>query len=416
MTEQELINAIIDFNNDADVQRLQNLYNSPTFLDILAVSRRELCHSAFLAWLFNMSANHGLGTIPILQLLELFVGCSRRQNKELDDDKELADALRNAILSRVITIHNTHITTEYNIQDPINRGRADIVIDSIVDLGISDTTISKLRIVIENKVYAKETKKQTCTYHNYYENERQDGEEIILYIYLTPLLHEKPASCDKFVHITYQDLLDNVFEPILLLQNLSERTRFILTEYINCLSIPVEEFNNKKEIKRTTIMAISKTERNLLEAFWEKHRTLIMAVLTEITTDPDSDEDQQEDAKALLNKLNSKDYSKYSVNGVGAFGKSPLVREVVKCYLDNNSGVTIDKLKKVFPDALLKGSRLGVVRSQTEINSKDYKRYKELTHSQIGTIYICTQWKIENIERFINHVNDNIPGITIARL
>lgn len=411
MTEQELINAIIEFNNDADVQRLQNLYNSPTFPDILAVGRRELSHSSFLAWLFNMSANHGLGTLPILQLLELFVGCSRRQNKKLDN------ALMNAILSRVITINNTHIKTEYNIQNQkMNRGRADIVIDSIVDLGISDTAISKLRIVIENKVYSNEHDKQTCTYFDYYEKEKQDGEQI-LYIYLTPLLYGKQASCNEFVHITYQDLLDNVFEPILLLQNLSERTRFILTEYINCLSIPVEEFHdNKKSIKRTTIMAISKNERNLLESFWIKHQNLIMAVLTEITTDPDSDEDRQKKAKELLNKLNKKDYSKYSVNGEGAYGKSLLVTKVVECYLEKNPTVTIDELKHIFPDNI-QGAGLGVVRSAKD-TINDYSRYRESIHPQTHeTFHICTQWrKGGNIEKFISHVEKNIPYIKIAQL
>lgn len=401
MTEQELKNAINDFDNDVDVQRLQNLYNSPTFLDVLAVSRRELCHSAFLAWLFNMSANHGLGTIPILKLLELFVECSRRQNKELDN------ALMNAISSQ---IKNTHITTEYNIQDQENRGRADIVID----IGISNTKISKLRIVIENKVYAKETNEQTQTYFNYFKKEKQAGEEI-LYIYLTPLLCEEPASCDRFVHITYQDLMDNVFEPILL-QNLSERTRFILTEYINCLSIPVEEFNNKKEIKQTTIMAISKNERTLLENFWEKHRTLIMAVLTGITTDPDSDEDQQKDAIALLDKLNSKDYSKYFVGEVGPLSKRELVIRVIERYLEKHPDVTLDGLKEIFPDNLAEGT-FGVVRSP-EDNINDPTRYNKFTPDEnikIGTIYICNQWRKPNIDNFISHVCNKIPEIKITQ-
>ncbi len=377
MTEPELIDEIIKFNNDANVQRLQNLYNNPTFLDILAIGRRELSHSAFLAWLFNMSANHGLGTVPVLQLLELFIRCSREQNKNLEDV-----VLMNAILSRSITIYNTVVSTEYNVKTQTAKGRADIVID--VRVGVPDANISKLRVVIENKVYSNEHDNQTCTYHEFYEKEKKEGEQIC-YIYLTPLLHEKGADCQDFVHITYQDLLNNVFEPILLLPDLSERTRFILTEYINCLSIPIEEIN-KKNIKPTTIMAISENERNLLKAFWEKHQKLIMAVHTAMASDPNNDDDEQKVHKNFLSQYNNKDYSKYSVNEKGSYGKGPLVKQVVECYLALHPNLTVEELKEIFPDNL-QGAGLGVVRSNTD-KIKDKIRYKESKHPKTGEVFM----------------------------
>ena len=91
--------------------------------------------------------------------------CSRRQYKNLDD------ALMNAILSRSIAINNTTVETESNVKTLKAKGRADIVID--IGVGIPDSTISKLRIVIENKVYSNERNKQTCTYFEYYEKEKQ---------------------------------------------------------------------------------------------------------------------------------------------------------------------------------------------------------------------------------------------------
>ncbi len=412
MTEPELIDEIIKFNNDANVQRLQNLYNNPTFLDILAIGRRELSHSAFLAWLFNTAANHGLGATPILQLLELIVRCSHEQHKEM------YGVVRNAILSRSIAIYNTIVSTEYNVKTQTAKGRADIVID--VRVGIPDANdISKLRVVIENKIYSKEHSSQTNTYFEYYEKERQPG-EYILYIYLTPLLMQDKASCDKFVHLTYQDLLNNVFEPLLLLPDLSERTRFILTEYINCLSIPVEEFqDNKKNIKRTTIMAISNNERGLLEAFWEKHEKLIMAIHTVRASDLNLDDEEREIHKKVLAQYNNKDYSKYSVNGEGPYGKGPTVNQVVKCYMEKHPDTSIEELKKVFPYDL-QGGGLGVVQNHVE-EKKRSEYYDDLRHPQTNEIvYVCKRWRGGkdggNFDKFIKHIEEKIPEIKITQI
>ena len=413
MTEQGLIDEIIKFNNDANVQRLQNLYNNPTFLDILAVGRRELCHSAFLAWLFDSAANHGLGTTSILQLLELIVKCSREQQYK----EKLDTALLNAILSRRITIYHTIVSTECNVKTQTAKGRADIVID--IRVGIPNANISKLRIVIENKVYSQEHDKQTCTYFEYYEKAKQQ-EEYILYVYLTPLLMQCKASCDKFVHLTYQDLLNNVFEPILLLPDLSERTRFILTEYINCLSIPASEFqDDKNNIKQPTIMAVSENERNLLRAFWEKHQQLIMAVHTIMASDPNNDEEEQKVHKNFLAQYNNKDYSKYSVNGEGSYGKGPLVRQVVQCYLEKHPNTSIEKLETVFPDDLQ--GWLGVVRTKNNIEDKKREHYYELKHPTSNEIiYVSKRWRGGkdggNFDKFLKHVESKIPEIKIAQI
>ena len=44
---------IIKFKNDPDFQKLENFYYSKSFSEILGVSRREISHSGFLAWLLN---------------------------------------------------------------------------------------------------------------------------------------------------------------------------------------------------------------------------------------------------------------------------------------------------------------------------------------------------------------------------
>jgi hypothetical protein len=51
ITIEEIRNEIIKFNNDINVQKLESLYSSKSFPEIMGVSRKELMHSNFIAWI-----------------------------------------------------------------------------------------------------------------------------------------------------------------------------------------------------------------------------------------------------------------------------------------------------------------------------------------------------------------------------
>ena len=63
-------NLIKAFENDADVRELMNLYFYKTVPEIFGISRSELAHSSFLAWLFDSSVNE-FGADPLRMLFEL---------------------------------------------------------------------------------------------------------------------------------------------------------------------------------------------------------------------------------------------------------------------------------------------------------------------------------------------------------
>ena len=122
MTTKNIIDAIIDFNNDPDVHKLMNIYYNQNLPGIFAVSRRELSHSSFLAWLFTMTANHMLGNIPIIQFLELYILKSRETSK-----KHISDSLYTAIITRNIQIMDSTANTEEAVTGNDAKGRADIL-------------------------------------------------------------------------------------------------------------------------------------------------------------------------------------------------------------------------------------------------------------------------------------------------
>ena len=397
-SKKEIIDDIIAFNNDVDVQRLKEIYYSQTLLEIFAVSRRELTHSSFLAWLFATSSNHGLGTVPLVQLLELYVLKSREQEKNWITDK-----LSNAIITRDFHISECISVTEEAVVTANARGRADIVLTC--EINLPNLSLNKLKIVIENKVYSDEHGNQTQIYFDYYESIKEKQEKV-LYIYLTPPTSIADADCPEFIHITYQDLLEHVFEPIRRRIDISKRTQFILNEYISSLSIPADVIEDKNVTHiQTSILAIGMEEKELLQAFWDKNKRLIIAALTAISSDDD-------DAKKLLQNLSQRDFSKYMVNGNGPYCKNRTVEAAVKLYLEKNNDTTIDELKKIFPDNLRR--TFGVIRScHDEI--KDKTRYFEAEHP--GTkekFFICNQWG-RYTNDFVDYVNAADLGIRIEK-
>mgnify|MGYP006054010215 CR=1 FL=1 len=397
-TKKEIIDYIIAFNNDVDVQRLKEIYYSQTLPEIFAVSRRELTHSSFLAWLFATSSNHGLGTVPLVQLLELYVLKSREQEKNWITDK-----LSNAIITRDFHISECISVTEEAVVTANAKGRADIVLTC--EINLPNLSLNKLKIVIENKVYSDEHGNQTQTYFDYYESIKENQEEV-LYIYLTPPTSIADADCPEFIHITYQDLLEHVFEPIRRRIDISQRTQFILNEYISSLSIPADVIEDKNVTHiQTSILAIGMEEKELLQAFWDKNKRLIIAALTAISSDND-------DAKKLLQNLSQRDFSKYMVNGNGPYCKNRTVEAAVKLYLEKNNDTTIDELKKIFPDNLR--STFGVIRScHDEI--KDKTRYFEAEHPETKEkFFICNQWG-QYTNDFVDYVNAAKLGIRIEK-
>lgn len=117
-------------------------------------------------------------------------------------------------------------------------------------------------------------------------------------------------------------------------------------------------------------------------------------------------------AKTVKN-YSDKDYSRYSVNGEGNYGKCRTPAIVVETYLRNRGALTIDELKNTFPSDL-QGSH-GVVRSELEVKDKELRRFIPLIYGN-KRIYVSNQWAPANFSKFMHYVNSNIEGITIKKV
>lgn len=343
-------------------------------------------------------------------MLEIVVRRSIRQDKVYLDSN-----LKNAILTDSLVINSLSVNTEQAIKTSSKKnGRIDIVMKANVE--IPDSTVKIIRIIIENKISSNEHDEQTQTYFDYYEKIKSGNEEEVnLYLYLTPIsslelsfLDQPECSCKCFIQINYQDVLDYILEPALENINIPDKTKFIITEYIQTLSQPSlqeeDSFNNNQNL---IIMAIGENERKLLTSFWENNETLILAAMNAISTDGNQDSEVSEEVEKVYNSLtkSSRDYSKFSINGQGNFNKRGLVCEIIKLYAKSRPDIKLPQLKEKFPSSLVGGNG-AVIRGAGEVENARY--YTELSLAEpLGIIYVYNQWGSNNIDRFIEYTVNN---------
>ncbi|MBL4759351.1 MAG: PD-(D/E)XK nuclease family protein [Mariprofundaceae bacterium] len=407
----QIRNEIIKFKNDAVSQRLSTYYNTKSYSEILGVSRKELSHSHFIAWLLNSQESHNLASYPIKKFLEILVISSMAD--QFHEHKELFDA----IIIGDISIDNLNVVTEKAIR---NIGRVDIYIEADI---VYSGKQQKLRLIIENKVATREHNEQTVKYYQYYEG-LEDKSWKNLYVFLTPLsgidlsdLSEPECSCKAYIQTNYQNLVDYLLEPILN-KEISSRTENIIKEYLQALSQPTQ--NEDDEHRQGLIMAIGNEERELLTKFWNQNQKLILSALYAISSDPDQEKDVRDNIGSALKSIsnNQKDRSLLSIYFndqlcVEKIKKSDIGYRTVKLMEEKN---LIDQAMFDFlrHDKSCSFQLLKLKEEATETEIK-YKKYRlnaepEFIFDGVG-YYVVRNWGINNIQKFIANITKQAPQL-----
>ena len=128
------------------------------------------------------------------------------------------------------------------------------------------------------------------------------------------------CTCKDFIEINYQDILTEVLTSILE-EPISSATRIAIEDYIHCITSP------SIHSKSYNSMATDEETDEMLKKFWDANEDLIRAAIYAFASSED------EDSKVEINNLkealdsytNTRDYTKYSIDGQGAYSKSKLV-------------------------------------------------------------------------------------------
>ena len=291
--KQEItIDAFQKCYQSREYHELKVLSERKTLLDIFGKTRSETIHSAMIAWCFENEEFNRIPEPSVLFLLRIAAIKAEQQKNvgsQTDRRRFMPDEIWEEVFAndiRKIAVRNVNM--EESAKSPLGNGRTDITIDCCFN------DYDRLRIVIENKVDSKEHDNQCSKYERHYDN-LNDGYTTI-YIFLAPDEPKNNLSSDRFIKITYQDILDGVLYPIYASRNMySTRTTLYLEEYINTIT----------SIRTNKILAMSKEVNELLKDFFNNNRDLIIAAIKSVLDDND---ELKEKARAVMNS-----FTKYEV-------------------------------------------------------------------------------------------------------
>lgn len=141
--KKEIVDSIITFKNDIDIQKLKSLYFSKSFSEIFSISRREISHSSFIAWILDSKENHQLSYFPIQKFLEIIsLRCS-------DEKINLHSTFFNSILTDNYSIKSVEIQKEKAL---VEFGRLDIYVETSICI---DDIDYRMKLLLKTKLRVK---------------------------------------------------------------------------------------------------------------------------------------------------------------------------------------------------------------------------------------------------------------------
>ena len=247
---------------DDDFTSLQNLVNEEVnLMDILKVSRKELQHSNFLAWLFDPKESHNLGDYALKEFIKIYFRENEYKNLGADAGLSVFDFVQ-------LDFDDLEIRREYKNIDLILLSRK-----------------REFCVVIENKIFSGEREGQLKKYREVIEHEYRELKYKI-FIYLS--LEEQQISEDEqdyYVCITYDNIIKLIEQIISGKQlNLADKTKFVFEQYLQTLKTmlnkneEIEEISQKlyKKYKAAFDLVIKYAVPND-NVIWTKLKSLIEA-------------------------------------------------------------------------------------------------------------------------------------------
>lgn len=403
ITREKVEEWLMQFHSNQATRAIIRKINQNSILDIYGIARSETHHSKFLAWLFNPNESHNTGELALRKLLNIAVRRGIEQNNQSEDFLWVKNTVLTSATHSSTSASNVQVLTESYVEAQGKKGakgRIDNLIQN-VELGTES-----INIVIENKIYSNEHDEQTTTYFEGINKKFPDKKNIFLYLtpksnWEMPKVDGPSCTCKDFIEINYQDLLTEVLTSILE-EPISSATRIAIEDYIHCITSP------SIHSKNYNTMAVDKETNEMLKKFWDANEDLIRAAIYAFASSEDEDSKVEiNNLKEALDKYTiSRDYTKYSIDGQGAYNKNALVKEIVTRIIEKG-GDFMGTLKNL--DAKCTN---GLFRTEDHYNSA-IKRAVELKYNG-SPIYISNQWGTHNIPSFINAVNeDNTIGLLI---
>lgn len=421
---KEMLSA---YNSDSENDAVYAYFEKDNIWKILDIQRYEPSHSAFLAWFFDQKLTNYPQVSKLICLLVSKAG-EKISKDNWNKTPDMSDFC-NAVLTSNFSIKTVSVTTEMvvnKISTLSKKDRIDIFISCAISLfdAKGEEQDKILEIIIENKVdgtegdvknisspdqYDRLTQTERYFYACSKEYERRGNNvDYQLFVFLTSKEEDK-CKCENFIHITYQNLVDNVFENFLKRTDIEQHSRDLIEAYLHNLGNP---FNKTKKI-----IAMTNNEKDLLVRFYNRNEKLINATIDAMIENAKESGDTEKEGYFKAAQAALKDANKprryYTINGKPSNGGQgyamwEVIREFVIYLL--NTGESFNKIKDMI-DGWTRCKDLISDNDSTNIKLGSNGRKPHSFEYNNQTYYVTDQLGdkdiTNNFRNFRNKVNDN---------
>ena len=370
-----------EFINSRALHKLLEMQNNTTLLNILGKTNSENEHTSMLAWIFSTPEFLNVTFPPALLLTQLAI------SKMIESDKRFFDSKYLKSISIKPLSLEVKASTEWTFK---NKKRIDICVEFCIN------KTDKFRLWIENKIFAPAGPNQLEDYYNAVQDLADKEEYCNLFIFVSPSLKNAPDH-DKFIHITYQELYENILLPLQdhLKDKADSKSVKYLNEYIATLESISQSFNP---------LVKSMKYSECLKEIYDNYSDLFIAAISKCGTD---------DEKSVISKISHQFEISFNDKLEIITGYTNLARRVFELLL--KSGVSqselLCNLGKIYnPEHKNFDSRVADTKDEKGASSC----YSTKTLGR-PYIYISNQWTQEKADCFIKQVQKYYPNIKIIK-
>ena len=201
---QDLLEAFIC---DKDLKELEQMFGKFNIFDCLKLTRTEIRHSNFLAWLLDPNETHGLKDYFLKEFLKHILKSKKKEIAEING-KEID--LKNSENPDEIIKRTYSVPSIFDI-DYWDMTETEIFRElEYIDLLLVDEK-NKFVFIIENKIDSFQHSNQLARYRDYVDEQYPNTTYQKLFIYLKP----KKETVEKpYIYLSYQTVRDTIKELI----------------------------------------------------------------------------------------------------------------------------------------------------------------------------------------------------------
>ncbi len=256
------VNALL---TNPNFLKLSAFRDRPNLFETLAASHTEMWHSAFVKWVLDPGSHLGLGDFPLKRFLFAVL-----EFGALDVNVQRPDLTVGEVED--MDLASMSFETEWGDEklrtSKGGKARIDVYgVSQEVSLLSREDESTQLRLIIENKIGAKESNDQTNTYYSWAQGSTSNF-RYDLFVFLVAKESQTPA-CDRFIRLTYQDLCDAVLVPCLNHPSLPEESRYLLEQYLINLGRPSKKGLVMAEPNRELCKRIYEAHKEVLDEIFE---------------------------------------------------------------------------------------------------------------------------------------------------